>query len=486
MNERQRLRANKAAFIVLMFIMGYVALSLILAFVAGNHGVNVIIQIVAALIGIGISIVFYISKKETIECSSALLMSSLIIYFAVAIFNGTSGIYVYAFPIILSWMAYMNYKMVRTGVIIVIVIDIIRIVVQCVKVEDKDAVMTDSFIMMFVTILMAIAAVRIVKLIIVNNEENTESAIQAATLQEQSNHKMVEVAEKIIDDFEIAMSQVNSVNESVHVTDDAMRNISDGMESTVEAVIRQANMCEEIQEVTDKTGVQIKSMLEAADRTNDTIEEGNRAIVDLKEQASNVADYSKETVAVITDLTEKVNNVESFVGTILDISSQTNLLALNASIEAARAGEAGKGFAVVADEIRNLSEQTSDASNKIRQIINELNDDTARANESVDRSVTSVQKQNEMIDDIRERFEIINKEMNELSAYIAKTEQNMQVIISSTGTISENVSSLSAVSEQITASAHDSLTSSENAVADMGQCKEVLQQIYDTAQTLKQ
>lgn len=56
------------------------------------------------------------------------------------------------------------------------------------------------------------------------------------------------------------------------------------------------------------------------------------------EEASNI------TVQVIQSLTSKVEDVQSFVGSIIEISNQTNLLALNASIEAARAGKPEKGL----------------------------------------------------------------------------------------------------------------------------------------------
>ena len=100
------------------------------------------------------------------------------------------------------------------------------------------------------------------------------------------------------------------------------------------------------------------------------MKEGAGVVSELKEQAVNVADASQVTVDVIRSLTDKVEEVKTFVDSIINISNQTNLLALNASIEAARAGEAGKGFAVVADEIRQLSEQTKDATEEIRRFSN--------------------------------------------------------------------------------------------------------------------
>lgn len=223
----------------------------------------------------------------------------------------------------------------------------------------------------------------------------------------------------------------------------------------------------------------------ASRQTDETVKQGADVVEELKEQAHNVAEASNVTVSVIQSLTAKVEEVKSFVESIINISNQTNLLALNASIEAARAGEAGKGFAVVADEIRQLSEQTKDASANITEIINKLNEDTRRANESIENSVSSVEKQNELIDDTRDKFNAMGEAVELLMKDINVAEESIKKILDSTTVISDNITHLSATGEEVAASSTEGLRMADTTVESMAKCKKVLENIYMLADDLK-
>lgn len=71
----------------------------------------------------------------------------------------------------------------------------------------------------------------------------------------------------------------------------------------------------------------------------------------------------------ILSLAERTQQIGEIINTVNEIASQSNILALNAAVEAARAGDQGKGFAVVAAEVRNLAEQSRQATGQVRTIL---------------------------------------------------------------------------------------------------------------------
>lgn len=226
-------------------------------------------------------------------------------------------------------------------------------------------------------------------------------------------------------------------------------------------------------------------MVAASDQTGRTVSDSQKVVLELKAQEQRVKEASDVIVQVVGNLTEKVGEVQNFIGSILNISNQTNLLALNASIEAARAGEAGRGFAVVADEIRQLSEQTKEATARITEIIQYLIEDTQKANESIQSSVEAVSSQSTLIDQTREQFGDVGKNVETLLANIHTAEQSIQEILNSTSVISDNITHLSATGEEVAAASTEGMRVTAETVESMKKCKEILNNIYLLAEDLK-
>ncbi|MTV48765.1 hypothetical protein GJ688_07195 [Heliobacillus mobilis] len=100
--------------------------------------------------------------------------------------------------------------------------------------------------------------------------------------------------------------------------------------------------------------------------TNEDLSNSFQSIISGAEEMVGEMSRLSSNSGRIRDLTK---NSEAIVDEIQNIASQTNLLALNAAIEAARAGESGRGFAVVAEEVKKLAGQSSSGTERIREFI---------------------------------------------------------------------------------------------------------------------
>ncbi len=484
MTSEQYKKANKAALPILLIIMGYIVLTMGGSVITGNGSWKTIVQLIAAVAAIIICIVSFAAKRDTKFCSVAMLGSVSAAYIIITLTGVTNGTYAYGFVILAAAMAFLNLRVIVAGNIIIIVSNILRLVTRLGSSSADDT--SDMVISLLVIAMMAYATIMVTRLLILFNSQNMTVITDSAKKNEDSNRKILATAEDVIKNFDEAMVLLNNLQESIDTCNFAIKNIAESTENTANAIQNQADMCAQIQENVDTTENGMQSMIASSKQTGAMVESGASVVKELKRQAQIVAEASSITEQMMAKLTEKVDKVGSFVDNILNISSQTNLLALNASIEAARAGEAGKGFAVVAEEIRELSEQTKNASANITQIIQELNQDAGYTSDSVAESVSSITKQNELIDATLEKFNGIDAEVTELGKIITVAETGITDILRSTETISDNITNLSATSEEVAAASTEGLKMAETTVDDMKNCQKVLESIYQLAHSLKQ
>lgn len=175
-------------------------------------------------------------------------------------------------------------------------------------------------------------------------------------------------------------------------------------------------------------------------------------IVAVNANNENLRDITHNQINLLSDKMNEIAESSAKIGECLElinsINSQTNLLALNASIEAARAGEAGKGFAVVAEEIRQLSENTADASGEIRGMIQ-------KNNESVREGIDITEHTVQILEDNLKSFEEARDEITKAAQIIENQEEYMNNISQSMGAIGSIVDNNTSVSRKNTAAAEE-------------------------------
>ena len=484
MTEQQYARANRRVMLAAVIIFGYVALTMATALAVqkdGNSG-KILIQLITSVLVIIMSVLGYLFRKRT-HAGEVLITTAMAVgYVVVILLNSAKETWAYAVPLVIAVMIYMNMRLMMIANTVVLAANVVRILLHL-KMNGEQAAgggFVNDFQAFFVLFLTAYASISITKMLIIFFNENMTAIREAAERQADSNRKMTIVAENIAKHFGEAMEMLEELEKSIDINHNSMKDIADSTESTAEAIQKQALMCTEIQENTDAAGKEIIEMVAASDQTGRTVSDSQKVVLELKAQEQRVKEASDVIVQVVGNLTEKVGEVQNFIGSILNISNQTNLLALNASIEAA-----GRGFAVVADEIRQLSEQTKEATARITEIIQYLIEDTQKANESIQSSVEAVSSQSTLIDQTREQFGDVGKNVETLLANIHTAEQSIQEILNSTSVISDNITHLSATGEEVAAASTEGMRVTAETVESMKKCKEILNNIYLLAEDLK-
>ncbi len=211
----------------------------------------------------------------------------------------------------------------------------------------------------------------------------------------------------------------------------------------------------------------ITNIASETSEVNDKIQSCQNELTEIRSLSVKTIDISRKMQEDMDNLSDIIGRMNDVISGIESISLQTNLLALNASIEATRAGEAGRGFAVVADEIRALAGETQKLTGNMGSFVEEIESASRQSVKSASGTIHALESMTGKIGNVWELNDQTHKHVTK---------------------VSESVSSIAAVSEEISSSMtemenqlHDSTDFMQNVSHDL---KEATKPVVDIEKTL--
>jgi methyl-accepting chemotaxis protein len=486
MKEKHLLRAHLLIFWGHIFTSVFMEVGLVSQLkLSGMAPIRSIIPMILIAIQLIFCCVVYTQKKGDLFYSRCVAWAFVVTYAVALLSSSSNQTYPLLIPLMVGIMITMDVKTSKIITVIFLVVNFIRMGLSLATGSPQEVI---EYVMLegIVTVLFTICMFRGIGML---------SAFFEGSLAEiqgvlDKNQKVSDSIRAVANDVDYKMEEVENalgmIQDATDSMNDSLKEITMGITDNANAIQDQTAQTNSIAEIIQATSEKAQEVSTTANDAQKSVNAGSEAMSHLSEQVDKALSFGEQMKQSAENLQQRSASVRKITEMILNISSQTNLLALNASIEAARAGEAGRGFAVVADEIRQLAEQTKDATGQISQILDMLAADAEDVVSKVDDSVNISNAQKELADNAANRFHDINDSVTLLRKHTDEVSRLMDNMVGANRVIVDSVSTLSASSEEISASTQEVSDMSNSNVENLQKFATIMAEISDQLNKLKE
>jgi methyl-accepting chemotaxis protein len=227
---------------------------------------------------------------------------------------------------------------------------------------------------------------------------------------------------------------------------------------------------QEIKQTSMLAAQKAAAVLAVVERAEGLSRAGEAAVEQTMTSLNEIRAQVDEIAHKILELGERTTQIGSITETVKDLADQSNMLALNAAIESVRSGENGRGFSVVAREIRALADQSIEATNRVRELLEDISKSTVEAVRSTESGSKRVEAGLEQVraygQNLRELSAIVqdnatavrqiaaavnqqNVGINQITGAVAELSKMMDETVSRISSTAESISTLQGIAEQL-------------------------------------
>lgn len=278
--------------------------------------------------------------------------------------------------------------------------------------------------------------------------------------------RMLESVKHLIKKATLVSASVSEIAEEIHggteellmtskQMDSAFGDIKKGTEEQAEETEKSMQQMNLLSDCIGDVVRENQEIQSAVNLTRGISEQGKEIVGSLEQISHDTVGITNHIVSQIHELKNETSAIDEIIVMIKAIAEQTNLLSLNASIEAARAGKEGRGFSVVAVEIRNLAEQSMTSVDRVKSIIESIQDKMINLEETANGAGNNVISQKDSLYQAIDLFLKINQSVEKLTGNLDRIQDSMDKI--------EEVKSCTMLSiEDFVAIAHENAAVSES------------------------